>query len=113
MIDAPSGISAMTLKGTLRDSVPDFAQALVKTGAGDLDAKFTVDATKDPAVTKATDELHNIALSRVGAADIMRGAMSGRFAFTLTGSAFREAAATATGAAGFWSTNSEMKTFLV
>lgn len=113
VVDAPSGISAMTLKGTLRDSVLDFEQALVKTGAGDLDAKINIDATKDPAVTKATGELHNIAFSKVGAADIMHGTMSGRFALTLTGSGFREAAATATGEAGFWSTNSEMKKFLV
>jgi hypothetical protein len=113
VVDAPSGINAMTLKGTLRDSVLDFEQALVKTGAGDLDAKINIDATKDPAVTKATGELHNIAFSKVGAADILRGTLQGRFALTLTGSGFREAAATATGEAGFWSTNSEMKKFLV
>ena len=113
VVDAPAGINAITLKGTLRDSVLTFERALVKTGAGDLDAKITVNATKDPAVTKATGTLENIAFSKVGAGDMMRGTMSGRFDLTLTGSGFREAASTATGEAGFWSSNSEMKKFIV
>ncbi len=111
--DAPIGISAITLKGTLRDSVLKFERAHVKTGAGDLDAKVDIDGTKDPAVTRATGTLDNIAFSKVGAGDMMRGTLSGRFDVTLTGSGFREAAATTTGEAGFWSANSEMKKFIV
>lgn len=113
VVDAPAGINALTLKGTLRDSVLDFEQALVKTGTGDLDAKININAIKDPAVTKASGELSRIAFSKVGAGDMLRGTMNGRFDLTLTGSGFRQAAATATGEAGFWSTNSEMKKFLV
>ena len=113
VVDAPAGINALTLKGTLRDSVLDFEQALVKTGAGDLDARINIDATKDPAVTKTSGELSKIAFSKVGAGDMLRGTMNGRFNLTLTGSGFRQAAATATGEAGFWSSNSEMKKFLV
>jgi hypothetical protein len=113
VVDAPAGINALTLKGTLRDSVLDFEQALVKTGAGDLDAKININATKDPAVTKTSGQLSKIAFSKVGAGDMLRGTMNGRFNLTLTGSGFRQAAATATGEAGFWSTNSEMKKFLV
>ncbi|GEM_PF-1137167 len=113
IVDAPIGISAITLKGTLRDSILEFERAFVKTGAGDLDAKVRIDGTKDPAVTKATGRLENIAFSKVGAGDIMRGTLNGRFDVTLTGSGFREAAATTTGEAGFWSTNSETKKFIV
>jgi hypothetical protein len=113
VVDAPAGINALTLKGTLRDSVLDFEQALVKTGAGDLDAKININATKDPAVTKTSGQLSKIAFSKVGAGDMLRGTMNGRFNLTLTGSGFRQAAATATGEAGFWSSNSEMKKFLV
>jgi uncharacterized protein involved in outer membrane biogenesis len=89
------------------------ARANTPTGAGDLDAKIDVDATKDPAVTKATGAIDNIAFSKVGAGDMMRGTMSGRFDLTLTGSGFRQAASTATGEAGFWSSNSEVKKFIV
>jgi len=113
IVDAPIGISAFTLKGTLRDSIPEFERAFVKTGAGDLDAKVSIDGTKDPAVTKATGTLENIAFSKVGAGDILRGTLNGRFDLTLTGSGFREAAATTTDEAGFWSTNSETKKFIV
>jgi len=113
VVDGPAGVSAITLNGTLRDSRLKFERARVKTGAGDLDAKIDIDATKDPAVTKATGTLENIAFSKVGAGDMMRGTMSGRFDLTLTGSGFRQAASTATGEAGFWSTNSEVKKFIV
>lgn len=113
VVDAPSGINAMTLKGTLRDSVLDFTRALVKTGTGDLDAKITVNATKDPAVTKATGTLENVAITRVIPTDLVRGSMNGKFALTLTGSGFREAAGSATGEVGLWSNNSELKKFAV
>lgn len=113
VVDAPAGINAMTLEGTLRDSVLDFERALVKSGTGDLDAKITINATKDPAVTKTTGTLEKVAFSKVGAGDLIRGTMNGRFDLTLTGSGFRQAAATATGEAGLWSTNSEVKKFIV
>ena len=113
VVDGPIGISAITLTGTLRNSRLKFERAFVKTGAGDLDAKIDIDATKDPAVTRATGTIDNIAFSKVGAGDMIRGTMSGRFDLTLTGSGFRQAASTATGEAGFWSSNSEMKKFIV
>lgn len=113
VIDAPAGISAITLKGELRASMLKFERALVKTGAGDLDATINIDATQDPAVTKAAGKLANVAFSKIGGGDLIRGTMDGRFDLTLVGSGFREAAATATGEAGVWSTNSEVKKFIV
>ncbi len=111
VIDAPFGITGLSLKGTLRDSVLDFERAVVKSGSGDLDAKINIDAQKDPAITKATGELHNVAINRVIPTDMIRGTMQGRFALTFTGSGFREAAATTNGELGLWSNNSELSKF--
>lgn len=113
VIDAPSGINAMTLTGTLRDSVLDFERALVKTSTGDLDAKINIDASKKPAVTKASGDLHNVAISRFIDTPMIRGSMNGKFALTLTGSGFREAAGSTNGEVGLWSNNSELSKFVV
>lgn len=111
VIDGPIGINAISLKGTLRDSVLDFERAKVSSGSGDLDAKIKIDATKDPADTRATGTLSNVAITRVIPTDMIRGTMQGRFALSFTGSGFREAAATTTGEAGLWSNNSELSKF--
>lgn len=111
VVDAPVGISSMTLKGTLRDSVLDFERALVKSGSGDLDAKIHLDARKDPATTKATGTLSNMAINQFAPNNLIRGTLNGRFALTFTGSGFRDAAATSTGEAGVWSANSELSKF--
>ena len=84
---------------------------MVKSSSGDLDAKINIDAQKDPAKTKATGELHNVAINRVIPTDMIRGTMQGRFALTFTGSGFREAAATTSGKLGLWSNNSELSKF--
>lgn len=113
VVDAPSGINAMTLTGTLRDSVLNFERALVKTGTGDLDAKINIDASKKPAVTKASGDLRNVAITRFIDTPMIRGSMNGKFALTLTGSGFREAAGSTTGEVGLWSNNSELAKFVV
>ena len=110
-MDAPVGISAINLKGTLRDSVLDFERAVVKSGAGDLDAKIHLDARKDPATTNATGTLKNVAISTMAPNNLIRGTLNGRFSLTFTGSDFRDAAATSTGEAGVWSGNSELSKF--
>ena len=111
VVDAPMGITALSLKGTLRDSVLDFERAVVSSGSGDLDAKINIDAQKDPATTKATGQLRNVSINRVIPTDMIRGTMQGRFALTFTGSGFREAAFAANGEAGLWSNNSELSKF--
>ena len=111
VVDAPFGITGLSLKVTLRDSILDFERAVVKSGSGDLDAKINIDAQEDPAKTKATGELHNVAINRVIPTDMIRGTMQGRFALTFTGSGFREAAATTNGELGLWSNNSELSKF--
>jgi len=111
VVDAPVGISSMILKGTLRDSVLDFERALVESGSGDLDAKIHLDARKDPATTKATGTLSNMAINQFAPNNLIRGTLNGRFALTFTGSGFRDAAATSTGEAGVWSANSELSKF--
>ena len=111
VVDAPMGITSLSLKGTLRDSIINFERALVKAGSGDLDAKIHVDAQKAPAKTKATGQLHNVAINRVIPTDMIRGRMQGRFALTFTGSGFREAAATTNGELGLWSNDSELSKF--
>jgi len=111
VVDAPMGITGLSLKGTLRDNILDFERAVVKSGSGDLDTKINIDAQKDPATTKATGELHNVTINRVIPTEMIRGTMQGRFALTFTGSGFREAAATTTGEAGLWSSNSELSKF--
>lgn len=111
VVDAPFGITGLSLKGTLRDSILDFEHAVVKSGSGDLDAKINIDAQKDPATAKLTGELHNVAINRVIPTDMIRGTMQGRFALTFTGSDFREAAATTNGELGLWSNNSELSKF--
>ena len=113
VVDAPMGINAMTLKGALRDSVLDFERAFVKTSTGDLDAKININASKDPAVTKANGDLKNVAISRFIDTPMVRGSLNGKFALTLTGSGFREAAGTANGEVGLWSNNSELAKFAV
>lgn len=111
--DAPAGISALSIEGTLRDSILDFKRALVKSGAGDLDAKVRINAQKDPAVTRATGVLENVAISRLVSTDLVRGSLNGKFALDLTGSGFRDAAGSANGEVGIWSNNSELKKFAV
>lgn len=111
VVDAPIGINAITLKGTLKDSILDFERALVKSGSGDLDATIRIDAQKDPADTRATGTLSNVAITRVVPTDMIRGTLQGRFALSFTGSGFRQAAATTNGEAGLWSNNSELSKF--
>lgn len=111
VVDAPIGISAITLKGELRDSVLDFERAIVSSGAGDLDAKIHLDASKDPATTKATGSLSKLPISQFAPNNLIRGTLNGRFDLTFKGSGFRDAAATATGEAGVWSNNSELSKF--
>lgn len=111
VVDAPAGIKSMSLKGALRNSVLDFERAVVKSGAGDLDAKIHLDARKDPATTKATGTLSNVAINQMAPNNLIRGTLNGKFALAFTGSGFREAAATANGEAGFWSNNSELSKF--
>ena len=111
VVDAPVGISSLDLKGTLRDSVLDFERAKVTSGSGDLDAKIHLDARKDPATTKATGKLSNVAITQFAPNNLIRGTLNGRFALSFTGSGFRDAAATSTGEAGVWSNNSELSKF--
>ncbi len=113
VVDAPMGINALTIKGTLRDSVLDFERALVKTSSGNLDAKVNVNASKDPAFTKANGTLENVGINRFIDTPMVRGTLNGKFALTFTGSGFREAAASANGELGVWSTNSELAKFAV
>lgn len=113
VVDAPAGISAMSLDGTLRDSVLDFKRAFVKSGSGDLDAKIKVNAQKDPAITRATGTLENVTITKLVPTDLVRGSLNGKFALDLRGSGFREAAGSATGEVGVWSNNSELKKFAV
>lgn len=113
VVDAPMGINALTLKGTLRDSVLDFERALVKTSTGDLDAKVNINASKDPAFTKSSGTLQNVAINRFIDTPMVRGTLNGKFALTFTGSGFREAAASSNGEVGIWSNNSELAKFAV
>jgi AsmA-like C-terminal region len=108
VVDAPAGIDSITMKGTLRDQVLDFSRVLVKTSTGNLNARVHVNATKDPAATRASGTLQNVAIARLVNSNVVRGSLNGAFALNLTGSGFREAAASATGEAGIWSTNSEV-----
>ncbi|HVY90471.1 MAG TPA: AsmA family protein [Hyphomonadaceae bacterium] len=108
VVDAPAGINAMTLKATLRDQVLDFSRALVKTMTGDLDARVRINAQKDPAQTKASGTLQNVAITRLVNTTLVRGTLNGSFGLNMTGSGFREAAASATGRVGVWSNNSEL-----
>lgn len=113
VVDAPMGINALTLKGTLRDSVLDFERALVKTSTGDLDAKVNINASKDPAFTKSSGTLENVAINRFIDTPMVRGSLNGKFALTFTGSGFRAAAASTNGEVGVWSNNSELAKFAV
>ncbi len=108
VVDAPSGINALLFKGELRDSILDFERVLVKTATGDLDAKVRIDAQKEPAQTKASGKLENVAITRVVATQFVKGTLNGSFALNLTGSGFREAFGSATGEAGVWSSDSEV-----
>ena len=83
VIDAPIGISAISLKGELRDSVLDFERAVVSSGAGDLDAKIHLDARKDPATTKATGTISKLPISQIAPNNLIRGTLNGRFTRTL------------------------------
>ncbi len=113
VVDAPAGISAMSLDGTLRDSVLYFKRSLVISGSGDLEAKIKVNAQKDPAITRATGTLENVTITKLVPTDLVRGSLNGKFALDLRGSGFREAAGSATGEVGVWSNNSELKKFAV
>jgi uncharacterized protein involved in outer membrane biogenesis len=84
---------------------------VIKSGAGDLDAKIHLDARKDPATTKATGTLSNVAINQMAPNNLIRGTLNGKFALDFTGSGFRDAAATANGEAGVWSNNSELSKF--
>lgn len=108
VVDAPAGITSMTLKSTLRDQVLDFQRAVVKTGSGDLDAKVRIDARKDPAHTRASGKLDNLPISRLVNTRFVRGSLNGVFILNATGSGFREAAGSLSGDAGIWSNNSEV-----
>jgi len=108
VIDAPAGITSLTFKGELRDRVLDFERVLVKTSTGDLDAKVRINAQKDPATTRVSGTLENVAITRVIPTTYIKGSFNGTFALTLTGSGFREAFGTATGEAGVWSNNSQL-----
>jgi uncharacterized protein involved in outer membrane biogenesis len=108
VIDAPFGITAMTFKSELRDQVLDFSRFLIRTGRGDMDAKVRINATKDPATTRASGTLDNVPISRIVNTPFVRGTLDGAFALNLTGSGFREAFGSATGEAGVWSNNSEV-----
>lgn len=109
VIDAPMGINAVNFKGTLRDQVLDFERFLVRTGtSGDLDAKVHIDATNDPAKTKATGKLDKMPITRIINTTYVRGTLNGAFSLNMTGSGFRDAFGSATGEVGIWSTNSEV-----
>ncbi len=106
--DAPAGINALTFEGELRDSILDFQKVLVKTGSGDLDAKVRINAQNEPASTRASGKLENVAIRRIVDTPFIKGTVNGSFALNLTGSGFRDAFGSATGEAGLWSTNSEV-----
>ncbi len=108
VVDAPMGISAMSLKSTLRDQVLDFSRARIDTPTGNLDAKVRIDARKDPAHTRASGSLRNLPISRVWNTPFLRGSLNGVFVVNMTGSGFREAFGSATGETGIWSNNSEV-----
>jgi hypothetical protein len=108
VVDAPSGINALSFKGELRDQVLDMSRVLVKTATGNLDARVRINATKDPASTRASGTLENVAITRLINTSYVKGSLNGAFALNLTGSGFREAFGTATGEAGLWSNNSEV-----
>jgi hypothetical protein len=108
VVDAPMGISSMSLKSTLRDQVLDFSRARVNTSTGNLDAKVRIDARKDPARTRASGSLRNLPISRIWNTPFVRGSLNGVFVLNMTGSGFREAFGSATGDTGLWSTNSEV-----
>ncbi|HEV7689451.1 MAG TPA: AsmA family protein [Hyphomonadaceae bacterium] len=109
VVDAPVGINAMNFVGTLRDQVLDFERFLVRTGSsGDLDAKVHIDATQDPAKTKATGKLDKFPIERLVKTPFVKGTLNGVFNVNFTGSGFREAFGSTGGEAGIWSTNSEV-----
>jgi hypothetical protein len=108
VIDAPSGINAMTFEGALRDQVLDFERFIVSTGSGNLDAKVKINATKDPARTTANGRLAKVPVTRIVKTTFVRGTLNGAFRLNMTGSGFREAFGSASGEAGIWSTNSEV-----
>jgi hypothetical protein len=109
VINAPVGINAMNFVGTLRDQVLDFERFLVRTGSsGDLDAKVRIDATQDPAKTKANGKLDKFPIERIVKTRFVKGSLNGVFNVNFTGSGFREAFGSTTGEAGVWSTNSEV-----
>jgi hypothetical protein len=107
--DAPVGITSMNFTGTLRDQVLDFERFLVRTGtSGDLDAKVHIDATQDPAKTKANGKLDKFPIQRIAKTPFVKGTLNGVFNVNFTGSGFREAFGSTNGEAGIWSTNSEV-----
>lgn len=108
VINAPAGVSQLTLVGALHDRVLNLSQVLVKTPTGDLDATVTIDARSDPAHTKAAGSLRNVAISRIAPTPMVKGTLNGQFALDMTGSGFREAASSVNGQAGVWSNDSEI-----
>lgn len=111
--DAPAGIKGIKLVGALKDQVLDFTDAHVDMAAGVFDAKVKIDARTDPAKTKATGGMRGARLQTLLGTPFIRGDANGVFNLNLTGSGFREAAASATGEVGAWSNNSELSKLAV
>jgi uncharacterized protein involved in outer membrane biogenesis len=108
VVNAPAGISSMTLDGVLRDQVLDFKRVLVKTATGNLDARININAQQDPAATHATGKLEHVQIARLVNTQMVRGSLNGAFKLDMTGSGFREAFGSATGEAGVWSNDSQL-----
>ena len=106
--DAPAGIHAVDIEGALKDQILDFAKAEVKMAGGDLDAKININATKDPAVTRAKGSIKGASISNILKTQLIHGDINGVFNVTLTGNGFREAFGSMTGEVGAWSPNSEL-----
>lgn len=108
IVDAPSGVSALDLTGTLRDSVLEIESAHIEAANGVFDARLTMDATNDPAATSVEGAVEGMSLPTLLGTPMIRGDLSGNFALELSGSDFRQAFATADGEISAWSTNSEL-----
>jgi uncharacterized protein involved in outer membrane biogenesis len=106
--DAPAGVHAVDIEGTLRDQVLDFTKAKVQMAGGAFDAKLTMDATRNPAVTKAKGSIKGASISNILNTQLIHGDVSGVFNVTLTGNGFRDAFGSMTGEVGVWSPNSEL-----
>lgn len=108
VVDAPWGVNAIKVVGTLRDQRLNLTDVAVSTPEGGLFAKVDLDATRDPALTKTTGTLKGVSLQRVLGTKLLKGSANGAFNLALTGSGFREAFGSANGEVGVWSSNSEL-----